>query len=290
MATRTSFFEQHSLPVFRFLSDGSRSAIEALLASGNQAHREQTVLAFFKSIDWLSLEELRGVGANPLNKLPASAQHQVYRDIETYLSNKARERRERSAQRKSHLLRVYEYFRQKVPREDKLLLERLRDYELEHTGRDTNWQHYFTMRTFRKIDAFIAMPPHEREALIARFKQDVATYQKNVQKWQSEPQAASWYDVFDMNLDELFGSAQHRRWQQNTQNREQQHRSPGSPPSSQTWKDLSMLGLPPQATLPDVKKQFRQLTLLHHPDVPGGCATRMKAIIAAYDRLKKILR
>lgn len=244
------------------------------------------MLDFLRSIDWLSLEELQGLKTNPLKKLPPSEQRLIYRDLNAYLANKTKERQERSAQRKSHLLRVYEYFRQRVPRQDKLLLERLRDYELEQTGRDTNWQHYFTMRTFRKIDAFIAMSPEERQALIARFKADVATYKKNAQKWGMETQASEWYDVFDMSLDELFGSAQRQRFQQR-----QQTRPPAEVKySPQIRKDLALLGLSSSATLPEVKKQFRQLTLTHHPDVPGGCANRMKAIIAAYDRLKKTLR
>ena len=37
----------------------------------------------------------------------------------------------------------------------------------------------------------------------------------------------------------------------------------------------------------EVKRQFRKLTLTHHPDVPSGSEEKMKAIIGAYEEIKR---
>jgi DnaJ-domain-containing protein 1 len=41
-------------------------------------------------------------------------------------------------------------------------------------------------------------------------------------------------------------------------------------------------------TPPDlVKKQFRKLTLSYHPDLPNGSEEKMKALVNAYDEIKR---
>ena len=55
---------------------------------------------------------------------------------------------------------------------------------------------------------------------------------------------------------------------------------------------LAVLGLPADTRLRDVKRRFRQLALVHHPDLAGsgpGDRRRMAAFIEAYQRLLAIL-
>jgi DnaJ-class molecular chaperone len=48
-----------------------------------------------------------------------------------------------------------------------------------------------------------------------------------------------------------------------------------------------MLQVAFDASPEEVKKQFRKLTLSHHPDVPNGSTEKMKAIIGAYEEIKR---
>ena len=47
---------------------------------------------------------------------------------------------------------------------------------------------------------------------------------------------------------------------------------------------LSLLGLPPYATLQDIKRRYRELAQVHHPD-HGGDHDAFIEVVDAYDRL-----
>ena len=283
MFRTVSFFKHHPLPVFGFLSSQSREALEQYLTAGNASYREKVLLEFFKSVDWLTLDELYAVQNNPVRRLSLQEQVAVYRDIKTYLSFKARQKTDSAKKRQSHKMRVIEYFRKHVPRKDKELLERLRDYELDLTGRDKNWQHYFTLQSFKRIDQFIAMSTVERQQLIRQFKQDVLQYRQNLDKLRYEQERlhqrhqdpfSEWAETADN--DRIFSQQSSRQ-------------TPKRHATSPVMRDFATLGLPDTATLLEAKKQFRQLALKHHPDVPGGSSEKMKQLVSSYERVKRHL-
>lgn len=49
-----------------------------------------------------------------------------------------------------------------------------------------------------------------------------------------------------------------------------------------------VLGVPPSATLDEVRSRFRELALLHHPD-RGGDPAQMRRIVRAWDRARVLL-
>lgn len=285
MATsQTAFFTQNRLPVFDFLSSDSKRQLEAYLADGNRLFREQRMLEFFRAIDWIAPDEpaLATGSERFLRKLAPALQRQLYREIEDYRMKKAVSRAESAEKREEYRLRVFEYFRVKMPSADKALLESLRDYELDLTGRDVNWRHYFTLDSFRKIDAFIQATPLERQDLFARFKKDVDTYKKNYDKlYQAARQQPcehgfTFDDWCDMMGDDLSEGS--RKAHQNKAS------APVGNPVYKAYQTLQLAwNAPPEA----VKKQFRKLTLSHHPDLPSGSEEKMKAIVAAYHEIKR---
>ena len=54
----------------------------------------------------------------------------------------------------------------------------------------------------------------------------------------------------------------------------------------QRQQALAVLGLPPNATLQQIKRRYRTLAKQHHPD-RGGDPRQMQKIIAAYEFLMK---
>ena len=55
-----------------------------------------------------------------------------------------------------------------------------------------------------------------------------------------------------------------------------------NPPNPHT-----VLGLPDDASLDQVKKRYRQLSMIYHPDREGGYTEAMKRINQAYDQIMK---
>ncbi len=300
MVTPVSFFSQHPLPIFGMLSPLSLEALGEYLNIRNKAHRERQVLEFFRRVDWLSLDELYTLKQSPLRRLTLKQQMVIYQDIKNYLNQKNRQQKHRSDQRKSHKLRVFDYFKEKIPRKDKTLLEQLRDFELHLTGWDKNWQHYFAMHSFKKIDDFLALSNAQRLQLIQRFKQDVLTYQKNLERLQRAQKQKEtpysfddWCNDADQHIptEDIFKTQHQREYKRYRQHQNHSHSSNPVPNKrlEEMKHDYYALGLKQNASLPQVKKQFRQLALTHHPDLPNGSSSRMKELLAAYDRIKRHL-
>ncbi len=283
------------MPVYAHLSADSKRQLEVYLLSGNTAFREKRLLEFFKTIDWVAPTQLSA--DRVLQKLAPALQRQLRREIQDYHNHKASHRVENAEKRGQYKLRIIEYFRQKVPSADKALLESLRDYELNLTGRDVNWRHYFTLDSFKKIDAFIRASGEERQAWFTQFRKDVETYKKNYDKiHHAQAHAAHCHEFTFDDWCDLMGEENPRAhdghgW--GAGQRQQQHTSSGSKtprthsPDHAVLQAYQTLQVPYGASQETVKKQYRQLTLRYHPDLPTGSEEQMKAIIGAYAELQR---
>jgi hypothetical protein len=295
--SQTAFFTENALPVYGHLSADSKHQLEAYLLAGNTAFREKRLLEFFKTVDWVTPGDVSS--QRLLHKLPPMLQRQLKREIQDYHNQKASSRAENSGKREDYRLRIFEYFRVKVPPADKALLERLRDYELDLTGRDVNWRHYFTLDSFKKIDAFIRASGEERQAWFAQFRKDVDTYKKNYDKiHHAQYQQTSHSDFTFDDWCDMMGEEAPRKGQSGSKS--------GAGSSSQgtgaagnsaksgadhgVLRAHATLQVPLGASPETVKKQFRKLTLSYHPDLPSGSEEKMKAIIGAYEEIKRYWR
>jgi hypothetical protein len=283
---------QLRLPAYEFLSAEVKGALEAFIAEGNRALREQQLTEFLKAVDWLPLNE---IPKHPLKKMPLATQRIFLEGLQGYLSDKAQKKRKSAEKRKEHTLNVYDYYRKTMSTGDKALLESLRDYELNRTGRDVNWQHYFSFKSYKKIDEFIQESVAIRTQRIEAFKRDVETYVKN--KAKLEGHGCFGEDTTGFNFDDwcdwvIHHSEETQETQSSHHHKHHTHhknqRSSPIKPTSPLEKAYSVLQLHPQVTnFQDVKKQFRQLTLKFHPDMPGGNTERMKELIGAYETIKR---
>lgn len=278
-----SFWAGDGLPVLAYLSISTRRVIDAYLTGGNRVLRKKKLLEFFKCIDWMPLSELVDSGILPLVTWSVPDQRRLYAELNTYLLDKDRVRRQSAEKRQEYRLKVIEYFRQTVPRQDKMLLESLRDYELNLTGRDTNWRHHFTLDSIKKIDEFVRAEGPARQQRFAAFRQDVLTYKKNYEKLKYQAQCEHGFtfdDWCEQVMDEDFSSGRRRS--------DSSARGQGAiTPVEQAYASLE---LPLGSDKETVKRQFRQLTLRFHPDVPGGSSEKMKRILSAYDAIRRYLK
>lgn len=285
--TATIFFTAHPLPVFSFLSPESKRQLEQYLLTGNTAFREKKLLEFFKSIDWLDDATL--LSDRLLQKFSPGFRRQLGREIAHYRQEKLSSRAENAQKREEYKLRVFAYFRQHMPAADKALLESLRDFELDLTGRDVNWRHYFTLDSFKKIDAFIQASPAERQTLFAQFRKDVETYKKNYDKiynanYTAEAERGFTFDDWcDMMGDEAPRNHHKSRSHQGSGSRQ----GYVSRPDNKILQAFQTLGVSAGASQEAVKKQYRQMTLQYHPDLPNGNEEKMKAIVGAYQELQR---
>lgn len=288
-----SFFDQADCPVLAFLSPDSRQGLSRFLAEGNRTFRRQKLQAWFQSVDWLAPDLL--CRERVFVQWPAGLRQQVLRDVAAYRAQRQSHRQEQSVKREQYRLRVFEYYRRQVPPSDKVLLESLRDYELDCTGRDVNWRHYFTLDSFKKIDAFVQADPPVRQAWFTRFKQDVDTYKRNYDKLQAAHRDGDgfnaqhgwgfddWCDTVD---EQVSGRTQGRRSRRRATDGEAGRVAQQHP----VYRAYHTLQLDSAATPEEVKKQFRRLTLAHHPDLPGGDEETMKALVGAYQELRRYWR
>ncbi|HEY9686123.1 MAG TPA: DnaJ domain-containing protein [Coleofasciculaceae cyanobacterium] len=281
--SQSAFFTQHDLPVFEYLSTDSKRRLDLWFADGNSPFRQKKLLEFFKAIDWISPED--ACDDRPLQKLEPGLRSQLNREIEDYRMSRAVKRVENAEKREQYRLRIFEYFRIKMPAADKALLESLRDYELDLTGRDVNWRHYFTLDSFRKIDAFIQATPGERQELFARFRKDVETYQRNYEKiHQAQAGRGCEHEFTFDDWCDMMGDESPRG------GRKKRQETAAGPASNPVLLAFQTLELSWGASPDLVKKQFRRLTLSHHPDLAGGSEEKMKAIVAAYQEIQRYLQ
>jgi len=64
----------------------------------------------------------------------------------------------------------------------------------------------------------------------------------------------------------------------------------GAPPAQSIAKPTdpyAVLGVPPTASLGEVKKRYRQLSMIYHPDREGGYTEAMKRVNEAYEQIMK---
>jgi len=165
----------------------------------------------------------------------------------------------------------------------------LRDYELALTARDVNWQYYFSMRSFKRIDAFVAESASARLSRIAQFKADVLAYKRNLDMGRWAAASEEPVLTFDewcqgVRTEDLFGSRARRTPE------EDQATSATVRPQSPSPTDYALLRLSTDATLSDVKRQFRRLALQAHPDVTGDDGEAMRHLLAAYERIRSQAR
>lgn len=286
-----SFFKHHKLPVFQHLSQSSVLALSHYLETGNTQHRHKQLLEFFKSLDWLSLNEVKNLPNTPLKKLTGYDQKQLTADIKAYFDDKAQKQTEKRSQRHDYQLRIFAYFKQKISSQDKTMLERLRDYELDRTGKDDNFQHYFKLGSFKKIDEFVNLTHIEKMARIDAFKKDVALYEQNLKKLRQ--QAEGYYQTFnfddwcDANPDNSYQKTQQQTNQKQQQRSSNNHHTAAEKGKMTVPKALTLLEVSSSDTLEDVKRQFRKMTLQHHPDLPTGNLQKMQTLNLAYQCLKK---
>jgi hypothetical protein len=279
--SQPAFFTAYPLPVFEHLSQDSKRQLESYILSGNTEFRQKRLLEFFKTLDWISAEE--AVEDRLLRKLDPTLRRQLSREIRDYHFDKSQNRAVNAEKREQYKLRIIEAFRAKVPSSDKALLESLRDYELDLTGRDVNWRYYFTLDSFKKIDAFVQASHAERQALFERFKKDVDTYQRNYEKIHQAQAAQACNHAFSFDdWCEMMGEEAPRAGQ--TRQNSQPSQAPLNNPVYQAYQTLNI----PFGTTPELaKKQFRKLTLQHHPDLPNGSEETMKTLVGAYQELQR---
>jgi len=63
--------------------------------------------------------------------------------------------------------------------------------------------------------------------------------------------------------------------------------APQQEPTMSLARAYAVLGLPPTATMGEVKRNYKNLAVVFHPDKEGGFEEAMKLLNNAYDRVKK---
>lgn len=262
------------IPALKEASQRVKVILKKYCSTGNKQVRLSKVIEFYKCLDWLPFQEM---DTSFLNKFTENDKKILLKEIHIYL-NKKEEKLERSHKwREEYKQRIWDYYKEKVPKAIKLELERLRDYELNLVGHDRNWQYYFHFQSFKKIDNFIAFTASEKSEIYSKFKSDVLSYKNNRDRNLSSQQTTTsnckhWDDDIIKNIN----------WEKNTQKQEN-YKQVKTPDTS--MGDYTTLEVPFGADLTTIKKQYRKLAKLYHPDRPDGNETKMKQIVAAYHRL-----
>jgi hypothetical protein len=285
-------FSFETTKLYQAIRPETQDGLKAFCQNGNLKHREKQVAEWLNALDWLGWEEV----SPSLQKLPLSLKAALKKDFQSYQAGLSTVKARQSEQRKQYQLNVMAYFKEHMPPKDKALLESLRDYELNLTGRDANWQFHFSFKSFKKIDAFIQAPHSERVMAIQAFQQDVETYVKNKEKWQrlaaSESENGPCFD-FDDWCDWVTDAEEQSTGDAGQKSRRQQAEQ-ATVKTTPTQLAYDILEMAPEATSnltwETVKKQFRALTLKYHPDMPTGNGAKMTQILDAYAFLKNQLK
>jgi len=61
----------------------------------------------------------------------------------------------------------------------------------------------------------------------------------------------------------------------------------GAERAARALDPYAVLGLPHSASLDDVKKRYKQLAMIYHPDKEGGYESAMKLLNAAYESIRR---
>ncbi len=275
-----------SLPVSRFISEASWDTIERYIHGGHIGQRTRKFKEFLNALDWLPLSDIY---PNPLNDMARSEAWKILADIQSYLDKKQSLRQSQKEKRDSYRLKVFEYYRERIHPEDKVLLEGLRDYELEKIGKDINWRHYFWFTSFKQIDSFCDQTPLERQELIQQFKKDVEAHLRNTQRIENGTYAEFYWG--QSSSEKSVDSFEDWLNQQSAEflNAQRSHARPhvqASALPAHIEDAYTRMKLPTSASLKEIRQQFRQLTLRVHPDMPGGDGETMKSLLYAYTTLK----
>jgi len=94
-------------------------------------------------------------------------------------------------------------------------------------------------------------------------------------------------DVADSAIEKVTGKGM-AGWLKTLQ--EQNQISQGGQPvqlSAKPTDPYAVLGVPPTASLEEVKKRYRQLSMIYHPDREGGYSEAMKRVNEAYEQILK---
>lgn len=94
-------------------------------------------------------------------------------------------------------------------------------------------------------------------------------------------------DVADVAIEKVTGKGM-AGWLKSLQEQNQigQGAQPGQPIAKPT-DPYAVLGVPDDASLDQVKKRYRQLSMIYHPDRDGGYNEAMKRVNLAYDQIMK---
>ena len=93
-------------------------------------------------------------------------------------------------------------------------------------------------------------------------------------------------DHNERKMEDKFGSNWEEKWEQHFRNRQ---RCDGSKPEAERVFREFGSQLPTKYTASDIKKAYRKLALVHHPD-KGGDEAKFKRLLAAYLTLKGVCR
>jgi hypothetical protein len=271
------------------MSSQTLEAFTAYLAQdGPSGFRHKKLAELIKALDWMSLPELRQTPLGTLLKqLNTASKGAFSADLQAFAQQQQATKLQQADKRKAYQLKIIHHYRNTLNASDKALLEALRDYELDRTSHDLNWQHYFKLNSLKKIDAFATATLAQRTLWITQFKQDVASYTQNANRWKQDSLESDAYLFdFDAWCDTQDETTANKTGQQ------QQSSQPPKPANTldaltDAWQQMEM---PPSTNLASVKRQFRALTMRYHPDVTDNNGDHMRRIIVAYDRIKQHLK
>ncbi|MEW5821366.1 MAG: J domain-containing protein [Cyanobacteriota bacterium] len=264
------------VPAFKVISQKSKKILKKFCTGNNHRNRTHKIIDLYKCLDWIPYED---IDFRILDKFNAEDRKILLKDIKVYLNKKEEQLTQRTNWQKEYKQRIVDYYKKTVPGYLKQELENLRDYELNLVGHDRNWRYYFRFNSFKKIDKLVSLTIYERENIFLKFKKDVLSYKINRDRNLSDTA----YDKNACNHNWDDDIVKNINWE--TGNKRQQKHNDLILYS--TTKDLATLGLTIEADLNTIKKQYRKLAQVYHPDKPSGNEQKMKEIVSAYHRLLK---
>lgn len=157
---------------------------------------------------------------------------------------------------------------------------------------EEHWREFFAPADPERLHEYLATPFEVRKGQFERFKRECRAWEVSFQYCTrpatagangaaaSAPTGAHWADLKRRIESHREREGAVREFYSNLDNlldRERQRRSH----PIEIVTHLRVLGVPPDASLEDVKKQFKRLAKLHHPDRHGD-PVKMRSITDAY--------